>query len=179
MPFGLTNAPATFKRLMEKCVGDMNMKQCIVYLDDIMFSKTFEEHLQRLEAVLERLQKFGLKLKPSKCEFLRNSAKYLGHVVSPQGVETNPEKIEAIKKWPVPKTVKELRSFLSFAGYYRRFVEGYPNIAKPLRALTGGPSLKSKQKSSKTASSKWEWTLTCQTAFETLLEKLSSPPILC
>ncbi|PIK53305.1 Septin-8-A [Apostichopus japonicus] len=130
MPFGLTNAPATFQRLMEHCVGDMNYKKCLVYLDDvIIFSQTFEEHLERLSAVLKRLTDFGLKLKPSKCNLLQNSVTYLGHVVSEHGVETDPEKIQAVKSWPVPQNVKQLRSFLGFTGYYRRFVEGYANIA--------------------------------------------------
>ncbi|PIK39177.1 hypothetical protein BSL78_23984 [Apostichopus japonicus] len=120
MPFGLTNAPATFQRLMEHCVGDMNYKKCLVYLDDvIIFSQTFEEHLERLSAVLKRLTDFGLKLKPSKCNLLQNSVTYLGHVVSEHGVETDPEKIQAVKSWPVPQNVKQLRSFLGFTGYYR------------------------------------------------------------
>ncbi|PIK41666.1 Septin-8-A [Apostichopus japonicus] len=136
--FGLTNAPATFQRLMEHCVGDMNYKKCLVYLDDvIIFSQTFEEHLERLSAVLKRLTDFGLKLKPSKCNLLQNSVTYLGHVVSEHGVETDPEKIQAVKSWPVPQNVKQLRSFLGFTGYYRRFVEGYANIAAPLHGLTG------------------------------------------
>ncbi|PIK60334.1 hypothetical protein BSL78_02703 [Apostichopus japonicus] len=123
---------------MEHCVGDMNYKKCLVYLDDvIIFSQTFEEHLERLSAVLKRLTDFGLKLKPSKCNLLQNSVTYLGHVVSEHGVETDPEKIQAVKSWPVPQNVKQLRSFLGFTGYYRRFVEGYANIAAPLHGLTG------------------------------------------
>ena len=97
MAFGLTNAPATFQRLMEHCMGAMNLKKCLIFLDDILvFSSNFEEHLERLEAVFSRLQQHGLKLKPSKCEFFKNRVQYLGHVVSESGVQTDPEKINAL-----------------------------------------------------------------------------------
>ena len=103
MAFGLTNAPVTFQRLIERCMGELNLKECLIFLDDILFfSETFEEHLERLEAVFSRLRQTGLKLKPSKCEFFKTSVKYLGHVVSQDGVETDPNKIEALTTWPVP-----------------------------------------------------------------------------
>ena len=93
MAFRLTNSPATFQRLMERCMGELNLKDCLIFLDDVLiFSETFEELLFRLEAVFSRLNKNGLKLKPSKCEFFKSSVKYLGHVVSEKGVETDPEK---------------------------------------------------------------------------------------
>ncbi|KAJ8031683.1 hypothetical protein HOLleu_24949 [Holothuria leucospilota] len=179
MPFGLTSAPSTFQRLMEKCMGDMNLKKCLVYLDDIIiFSKTFEEHLERLAAVFKRLGEYGLKLKPSKCEFLKPSVKYLGHIVSAKGVETDPEKIEKIKNWPPPTNLKQLRSFLGFAGYYRRFVEGFSKIAKPLNALMGGESMIDKDGKARSKAPTWNWSRECQTAFETLVGKLTSPPVL-
>ena len=106
MPFGLTNAPATFQRLRETCLNDLHLNWCIIYLDDvIIFSKTPEEHIERLTAVFEKISKAGLKLKPSKCEFFKTKISYLGHIVSKDGIETNPKKIKAIQKWPVPKTV--------------------------------------------------------------------------
>ena len=87
MPFGLTNAPATFQRLMESCLGDLCLNWCIIYLDDIIvFSRTPEEHVHRLRAVFEKLKAVGLKLKPSKCDFFKKEIKYLGHVVSEEGV---------------------------------------------------------------------------------------------
>ncbi|KAJ8028616.1 hypothetical protein HOLleu_30909 [Holothuria leucospilota] len=179
MPFGLTNAPATFQRLMERCVGDMNLKQCLVYLDDvIIFSKAFEEHLERLNSVFQRLRDFGLKLKPSKCEFLRQSVNYLGHIVSARGVETDPEKTERIRKWPVPINVKQLRKFLGFTGYYRRFVKDYSKIAKPLHELTGGCSHSRGKKKSQSKPTTWNWSNECQVAFDLLVSKLVSPPIL-
>ena len=98
MPFGLTNAPATFQRLMESCLGDLHLEWCIIYLDDIIiFSKNPDDHLIQLEGVFEHLAKAGLKLKPSKCEFFRSSLKYLGHIVSREGIATDPKKIKVIQ----------------------------------------------------------------------------------
>ena len=133
MPFGLTNAPATFQRLMETCLSDLHLNWCIIYLDDvIVFSKTPQEHIERLEAVFMKISDAGLKLKPSKCEFFRKRIHYLGHIVSDKGIETDPKKIEAIVDWPHPRTVHEVRKFLGFMNYYRKFVYKYAQIAKPL-----------------------------------------------
>ena len=109
MPFGLTNALATFQQLMETCLGELHLKWCIIYLDDIiLFSKTLEEHIEKLRSVFEKLAAAGLKLKLSKCEFFKLQVTYLGHIVSKDSIETDPKKIEAIKNWPVPKTVTEV-----------------------------------------------------------------------
>ena len=106
MPFGLTNAPATFQRLMESCLGDLHLQYCIIYLDDIIvFSKMLDEHIKRLQSVFKKLDQAGLCLKPSKCEFFKKRVEYLGHIISENGIETNPKKIEAIVKWPQPQTV--------------------------------------------------------------------------
>ena len=100
MLFGLTNAPATFQRLMESCLGELHLNWCIIHLDDvIIFSKTPDEHIERLRGVLQKLGNAGLKLKPSKCEFLKDQISYLGHIVSKNGVETNPKKIQIILDW--------------------------------------------------------------------------------
>ena len=118
MPFGLTNAPATFQRLMEMQLGDLPFVQ--LYLDDIIiFSSTFRDQLERLEKTLQRLQACGLKLKPSKCHLFQKKVKYLGHIISEDGIETDPEKTEVIQQWPEPSTVQELRKALGFFGYYR------------------------------------------------------------
>ena len=94
-------------------MGDMNLIDCLIYLDDVViFSATFEEHLERLQAVFSRLQEHNLKLKPSKCEFLKSEITYLGHIVSIEGIRTDPEKTEAIKSWPIPRTMKDVRLFL-------------------------------------------------------------------
>ena len=112
MPFGLTNAPATFQRLMENCLGELHLSWCIIYLDDIIvFSDNPADHLQRLQGVFAKLDKAGLKLKPSKCEIFKSKITYLGHVVSSQGIELDPKKVEAVKNWTVPKTVTDVRSF--------------------------------------------------------------------
>ena len=125
MPFGLTNAPATFQRLMERCLTGPILKICLAHLDDvIVFAKTFDEMLERLEAVLKRFEEHGLKFKPSKGELFQTKLTYLGHVVSEDGVEPDSEKISAFLKWleNPPKIPKELQTFLGFAGYYRHFV---------------------------------------------------------
>ena len=182
MAFGLTNAPATFQRLMERCMGELNLRECLIFLDDILiFSDTFEEHIKRIEAVFSRLHEHGLKLKPSKCEFFKGSVSYLGHVVSANGVETDPEKIKALSEWPVPHNVKTLRSFLGFTGYYRRYVKDYARIVKPLNdLLIGHPTNKQAvaEMKKKKKCSPWQWGPAQQNAFETIKSKLSSPPIL-
>ena len=143
MPFGLTNAPATFQRWMESCLGELHLDWCIIYLDDIIiFSKTPDDHITQLEGVFEKLAKAGLKLKPSKCEFFRSKLKYLGHIVSKDGIATDPKKIEAINKWPQPKTVTDVCSFTGFTNYYRKFIKGYAKIARPLHELTSGDNAK-------------------------------------
>ena len=112
MGFGLTNAPATFQRLMEKCMGSMHLRECLIFLDDILiFSKTFDEHISRLTSVFKRLEQHKLKLKPSKCELFKPSVTYLGHIVSSEGIQTDPEKLSAVRDWPAPTNIKELRQF--------------------------------------------------------------------
>ena len=137
MPFGLTNAPATFQRLIESCLGDLHLTWCIIiYLDDIIvFSQTPEEHLVRLKAIFNKLKAAGLKLKPSKCELFRKQINYLGNAVGHNGVSTDPKKIEAATEWPRPTTVTEVRSFLGFVSYYRRFIPNGSKVAKPLNKL--------------------------------------------
>ena len=198
MPQGITNAPATFQRMMEKCLGDMVFTDVLVYLDDLLiFSSTLEEHLERLDKVLTRLEQYGLKLNPEKCQFVRPSVKCLGHIISKEGVSTDPDKIEAVKTWPRPTNVKELKSFLGFSGYYRRFIEHYSHIAKPLNELTHlyepvrkrgrGKNKKSSTKSKKKQPKKKpspttdfgdNWTPACQRAFESLIDKLTTSPVL-
>ena len=125
MPFGLCNAPATFERLMERILTGLHWEILLVYLDNvIIYGKTFDEELQRLQTVFQRLRESKLKLKPKKCHLFQKKVAYLGHVVSAEGVATDPEKIEAVKCWPVPGNQTGVRSFLGLASYYRRFIEG-------------------------------------------------------
>ncbi len=188
MPQGITNAPSTFQRLMEKCMGDMNLKEAIVFLDDIIiFSETLEEHEKRLLRVLNRLREYGLKLSINKCKFFQTSVKYLGHIVSRNGVETDPEKISALKTWPSPKNLKELRSFLGFSGYYRWFIQEYSRIVKPLTDLTVSYPPLRKTKRPKEKSGQYHhpkepfndgWNPVCQHAFDTIIDKLTTAPVL-
>ena len=139
MPFGLTNAPATFQRLMENCMGDLHLTYCLLYLDDIIiFSKTYEEHVARLEAVFKKLKDAGLKLSPSKCRFMCKEIKYLGHMVSEKGISVDPEKVACVQSWPVPKTVKQVQGFLGFTSFYRKFIRNFSKIARPLHEVTQG-----------------------------------------
>ncbi|KAI2645003.1 Retrovirus-related Pol polyprotein from transposon 17.6 [Labeo rohita] len=136
MPFGLCNAPNTFQRLMERLFGDLQHQSLLLYLDDIVvFSSSVTQHLEWLEVVLGRLKLEGLKAKLEKCALFKQQVKYLGHVVSSQGVATDPSKVEVVAKWGRPVNVTELRLFLGFASYYRRFVEGFAKLAAPLHKL--------------------------------------------
>lgn len=175
MPFGLCNAPATFQRLMERAMGDINLRDCLIYLDDIIiFSDSFDTHLDRLEAVFQRIHKYNLKLKASKCEFFQSQVTYLGHVVSEEGIKTDPEKIRVLKEWPVPKSVKDVRKFLGFTGYYRRFIKGFASVVRPLNDLLVGCSTKKGTKKKPT----FKWEAAQQQAFESIIERLSNPPVL-
>ena len=121
MAFGLCNAPGSFQRLKERCMRELHLRECLIYLDDIIiFSKTFDEHLVCLENVFRQLEHYGLKLKGSTCEFFQRQVQYLGYIVSDMGVQTDPHKIAALKEWQPPFNLKELPSFVGFAGYYRR-----------------------------------------------------------
>ena len=175
MPFGGSNAPATFQRLMENCLGDLNLRWCVVYLDDIIvYGKSPEEILERLGAVFEKLRKAGLKLKPSKCEFFKEQIQFLGHIVSKEGISTCPEKVHAVQEWPIPKTINDLRSFLGFVGYYRKFIKGFSQIAKPLNSLLEGYVNNKRAKKVQTI----PWQLEQQEAFNALQQACMSAPIL-
>ena len=137
MPFGLCNAPATFQRLMDMVLGGLQWTNCLVYLDDvIVVGRTFREHLQNLRSVFSRLSTAGLKLQPKKCHLCSPQVEFLGHVVSAEGVSTDPKKIEKVANWPVPTSKREVQQFLGLANYYRRFMEDFARIAKPLHRLT-------------------------------------------
>ena len=179
MPFGLTNAPATFNRLMQRCLNEMIFQILLVYLDDIIvFLETFDEHLERLDRVLTRLKEHGLKLKPSKCCFLRERVTYVGHQLSANGVSPDPDKIVAVEEWKVPNSVKELRSFLGFTGYYRRFVKGFAKIAGPLHELVNSCLHEMKTNKRLTVPFANRWNTVCQTAFDELRQKLTTAPVL-
>ena len=137
MPFGLSGAPATFCRLMTNVLGDLLWKICLCYIDDvILYAKTQQELLDRLDTVLTRLRQYGLKVKPSKCVLFRTEISFLGHLVNANGVQPLPEKVIAIKDWPVPRCIKDVRAFYGLVGYYRKFIPSFATIAEPLTRLT-------------------------------------------
>ena len=166
MPFGLCNAAATFERLMERILSGLHWKTCLIYLDDvIVFADSFQAHIDRLAEVFERLRKGGLKISPRKCCLLKQEVSFLGHVVSKDGISTDTSKVEAVRNWPVPQNVHDVRSFLGTCSYYRRFIRNFASIAKPLHKLT------EKQ-------TQFKWTNECQAAFQTLKDTLLTAPIL-
>ena len=139
MPFGLCNAPPTFQRLMLNCLGELNLTYCLIYLDDvIIFSRTEEEHLERMRVVFDRFREHGLKLKPSKCEVFKTEINYLAHHVSKRGVLPSKKNLEAIAQCPPSDTYTKVKSFVGLVGHYRRFIKGFDNIATPLYDLTSG-----------------------------------------
>ena len=170
MPFGLTNAPAVFQRLMQRLLTGLNPAAgpdfVVVYIDDILvFSSTLEEHLCHLRAVIKRISEAGLKLKPSKCRFVRSEVEYLGHLITPEGLKPNSKLVEAIQEFPRPSDVSGVRRFIGLASYYRRFIRDFARIAEPLRELTR-----------KNVS--FHWTPACEDAMEKLKEKLITAPVL-
>lgn len=179
LPFGLSNAPATYQRLMEDILGDLNHRICLVYLDDvIVFSKTFEEHLTRLGQVFQKCREAGLKLSPKKCTFCAKRVKYVGHIVSQDGIEPDPSKIDKIAQWSVPQNADDVRQFLGFAGYYRKFIDNFSKVARPLNDLLGGNGSKRKGKRKLVTEKPWCWADEQQEAFDTLKCLLTQPPIL-
>ncbi|GJS65577.1 putative reverse transcriptase domain-containing protein [Tanacetum coccineum] len=166
MPFGLTNAPSVFMDLMNRVCKPYLDKFIIVFIDDILiYSKNKQEHEEHLKLILELLKKEELYAKFSKCEFWIPKVQFLGHVIDSQGIHVDPAKIESIKDWASPKSPTEIRQFLGLAGYYRRFIEGFSKIAKPMTKLT--------QKKVK-----FEWGDKQEAAFQLLKQKLCSAPIL-
>ena len=166
MPFGLTNAPATFQRLMEAVLSGLSRNICLDYIDDILvIGRSFEEHMNHLSKVFDRLKEAGLKLKAQKCKFGAGEVIYLGYQVTQNGLAPTPDKIRAVRDYPTPTDVRTLRSFIGLASYYRRFVPCFAAIASPLHALT-----------KKDVS--FEWSPACELAFTQLKSLLCSPPVL-
>ena len=137
MLFGLCNAPATFQHLMDMVLMGLQWTSCIVYIDNIIIvGKDFNDHLNNLRHVFERLDKAGLKLQPHKCQFLQPEVQILGHLVSADGIFPDPAKTSQVKQWPTPTSVKETQQFLGLASYYRRFIKNFAMIAAPLHKLS-------------------------------------------
>jgi transposase InsO family protein len=166
MPFGLKNAPATFQRIIQKTLGSLLYRGVINYLDDfIIYSETFEQHLSLLEDVFRRLNENNIKLKLSKCYFVKSEVEYLGHIVSHNSVKPSTRKVQAVQEFAVPTNLREVRRFLGLTGYYRRFIDKFSVTAKPLTNLTRKDI-------------PFHWTHEHQVAFETLRDAIIKPPVL-
>ena len=166
MPFGLSSAPGTFQRLMDLVFSGLNYYSVFVYLDDVVvFGPSVETLIERLEEVFLRLRGANLKINTRKCHLFQRRIFFLGHVISQDGVEVQPEKTAAVEEWPVPSNIHELRSFLGLASYYRKFIRSFSLIAEPLYELLR----KGRQ---------FCWSETQQLAFEQLKSCLVQAPVL-
>ena len=164
VPFGLAQAPAYFQLLMNKVLN--GLKFAMTYLDDIIiFSENELQHLEHLETIFSHLKEAGLKMKWSKCDFFKSEIHYLGHLISTEGINPLPNKLDCIQHMPAPRNAKEIKQFLGLTGYYRKFVPRFADISRPLTTLT------KKDK-------KFEWTPACQKSFDLLKETLCGEPIL-
>uniref|UniRef100_A0A8C5PXV4 Gypsy retrotransposon integrase-like protein 1 n=1 Tax=Leptobrachium leishanense TaxID=445787 RepID=A0A8C5PXV4_9ANUR len=189
IPFGLSNAPAAFQRSMEEMLDSLRDECCIPYLDDVLcYAKSFEEHVEGLRKVLQALQHHGVKLRPEKCELFRGEVRYVGRLVSAEGVRIDPKDLQAVMslKSHTPHTVGEVRRLLGFLSYYRSFIQDFSGVAKPMyellqtkpgvapvessRRKTKGPQMPSR--------TPVEWTSEHQKSLETLIDMLIKPPIL-
>ena len=180
MPFGLCNAPALFQRMMERVLSGIHLKTALVYLDDIIvFGESVSELKDRLDVVFEKIHKAGLKLKAKKCSLFQQELKYLGHIVSNEGVQCDPDMLAPVREWKPPQNVKDLQRFLGFANFFRRFIKGFSCIAQPLTELLGSPTKSKKNSKATTPDMKpWSWGPAEEASFHKLKEALSSPPLL-
>ncbi|KAH9680152.1 Endonuclease [Citrus sinensis] len=166
MPFGLSNAPSTFMRLMNHVLRAFIGKFVVVYFDDILiYSKGLDEHIEHLQSVLTVLRKEKLYANLKKCSFCTNQIVFLGYVVSAKGIEVDEEKVKAIKEWPTPKSVSEVRSFHGLASFYRRFVKDFSTLAAPLTEIVKKHV-------------GFKWGSEQERAFNLIKEKLVSAPLL-
>lgn len=167
MPFGLKNAPATFQRMMDEVLREYLYKFCFVYMDDIViFSKSLSEHIDHTRKIFKKLAEVNLKIQPDKSEFLCKEVAFLGHIITPEGVKPNPTKIEAVQRYPIPRTQKEIKAFLGLIGYYRRFIKNFSKITFPLtRCLRKGSVINSEN-------------IEYKNAFQKCKELISNSPVL-
>ena len=182
MPFGLTNARASFCRLMEIVIGYQQFVTLLFYFDDIyIFANSADQMLDRIELVFSRLKQYQLKIKPKKSFFFQMEVSFLGHVLSAKGILPNPEKVDKVRDWPVPKTSKEVHSFIGLASYYCRFIPNFAKWSKPLNALIMPPAHQAKVHCSemkKSKLTKFVWSNECQEGFDALKHALTTVPVL-
>src|SRR6202048_2981912 len=139
MPMGLTNAPATFQAYINKALSGLVDSICVVYLDDILiYSDSRENHVRHVREILERLRRFGLYANADKCSFFKSEVDFLGFIVGREGIRMDPNRVETIANWPRPESVYDVQVFLGFVNFYRRFIEGYSHIVRPLTDLLKG-----------------------------------------
>jgi hypothetical protein len=166
MPFGLTNAPATFQATMNSIFAHLMRKCVLVFMDDILiYSATLSDHVAHLQQVFSILQQHQLSIKQSKCSFAQQKLEYLGHIISGQGVSTDPGKVQAVQQWPTPTNTKQVRGFLGLTGYYRKFIKNYSLISRTLSNLLKKDTL-------------FQWTPTHQAAFDHLKQLMLEAPVL-
>ncbi|KAG1167628.1 hypothetical protein G6F70_009441 [Rhizopus microsporus] len=166
LPMGLVNSPATFQRLIDLCFRPLISKCLVAYIDDLnVYSDNEHEHLHHLELVFQCIEAANLILNPEKCFFFKNHLKFLGYIVTKDGIHTDPDKIKKIIEYPRPKSITQVRAFLGIASYYRRFIKDFAAIARPLHDQT-----KTKKKI--------PWTQATTNSFETLKKKLTTAPVL-
>jgi hypothetical protein len=166
MPMGMSNSGSVFQRAMDAALSGLKWKVCICYIDDIIvFSKTFQEHKEHLRLVLGRLKAANLCISLSKCFFVSENIRYLGHVVSAEGVRPDPGKVNAVKQWPSPSSKGEVQSFLGLTSYYRKFIPNHASISAPLRQLIK-------------TETRFVWDQACEDAFQRLKELLMEEPLL-
>jgi transposase InsO family protein len=166
LPFGLTNGPATYQRYMNDVLFEYLDDFCTAYLDDILiYSEDPLQHQEHVRKVLQRLRKAGLQADIKKCEFGVQRTKYLGFIISTSGIEVDPEKVQAIRTWTYPKSVKGVQAFLGFCNFYRRFIQSYGQIARPLNQCTRKDQV-------------FDFDDNCKQAFDQLKEALCTAPIL-
>ncbi|XP_075990295.1 uncharacterized protein LOC142985939 [Anticarsia gemmatalis] len=166
MPFGLSNAPAVFQRMINKILGNRRFEYALAYLDDVLIpAKDVEEMFLRLEDVLKLFRQYGLTLKLAKCRFFDTTVNYLGYDISSKGIQPSEAKILAVKEFPIPRNIHEVRQFLGLTGYFRKFIQGYGEIARPLSSLLRKDAV-------------WQWADVQNSAFSLLKEKLTSRPVL-
>ena len=182
MPFRLTNARASFCRLMEMVIGDQQFVTLLLYLDDVcIFANSADQMLDRIELVFSRLQQYQLKFKPKKSFFFQMEVSFLGHVFSAKGISPNPEKVDKVWDWPVPKTSNEVHSFIGLASYYCRFIPNFAKWSKPLNALIVPPAHQAKVRCpemKKSKLTKFVWSKECQEGFNTLKHAVTTAPVL-
>ncbi|KAI2644730.1 Transposon Tf2-6 polyprotein [Labeo rohita] len=167
MPFGLANSPSYFQAFVNDVFRDMLNRWVIVYIDDILiYSNTFADHVQHVRTVLQRLIQHKLYAKEEKCQFHQESVAFLGYMISPEGVAMDESKVNAVRNWPLPKTLKELQRFLGFSNFYRRFIRNFSTVAAPLTAMV------------KRGNTRLNWSPDALRAFQDLRQRFTTAPIL-